>query len=1121
VVRCPPAFAQREFGFDNTKPSGQPYLKPEESLKRMKVADGFEVHLAAAEPDVINPIAFTLDEKGRIWVVECFEYPKRTAKGKMPRDRIKILESTKGDGVYDKVTIFAEGKDFPVPFDLASGIEVGNGGVYLGAPPYLWFIENKNDKPGKFEILLKGFGSQDTHEMLNTFQWGPDGWLYGLHGVFTQSEVVEASGRRQPPLDPKQPGDKQQGADAPRSPVKMNAAVWRFHPKTKKFEIFAEGTSNPWGMDWRNTDGQFILCCCVIPHLYHIVPGGIYRRQAGTSANPYAYGEIKEICDHTFHKESGWAHAGLISLDAPHIPEPYRESVIFGSIHGCSIKRNVLKKNGSTFTASRADDFLISGDKNFRPINMKWGPSGEIYVIDWHDQNPCHQAAPDAWDYEHGRIFRIQVKGTPLKKAEDLSTKSAEELVHVALSDLRPWQARTALRLVQESPLDPEKLGGIQLNMTDPSQQLRFANVSAALLAKAAEIKKDPNIANTGMLRMATNFGPSETLNVWALRNTQPGPRNSEEVIRDLTRFAAGAKTPLIRAEAAGAAIRFGRDIDALPIVRKLLLFKEDAQDPVIPQLLWIALEPSVVRNRDDLLQWLVLNGLENRLVVDYMLPRIMRRLVATDKADDLAACVAFVGDVKDSAVRKRALEGLAEAVKGRQFDAPPRWQSVSAESLKDADPNVQRLARSLAVNFRDPVAVKRALDAAGDSAKPIAERLDAVRAVAVMRPDDGLRLLLHLLKDETSVELRTEAMRALAGYDDKTVSSEILGGWAKYPAVLRAEAANTLASRKEWAKDLLNAVGAKKVARTDLTDNTILRIRSFNDRNLNQQIETVWGKFRATPKDLEALINKMRGTLYEGGASFAKGKIVFEAQCAKCHKFEGRGADVGPPLDGAGRDIEYLLINVLDPNRVIGQPYFVHVVERKNGTNEIGLLAAEDAQTITLKGENGVQKVIAKKDVESHTVQEKSMMPEGLAAGMTTQDFRDLVRYVMANPFITAVTVNGKATAVGPPGRIVLPASKGEATATVTAEVTAPAAAKSRLLLGGSGSITATVNGVKVCDSLSGGDRPDHTSVEVALQAGTNAVKIEVKYLGKKPAVYARFLDPDRKLRYPEPERR
>ena len=148
-------------------------------------------------------------------------------------------------------------------------------------------------------------------------------------------------------------------------------------------------------------------------------------------------------------------------------------------------------------------------------------------------------------------------------------------------------------------------------------------------------------------------------------------------------------------------------------------------------------------------------------------------------------------------------------------------------------------------------------------------------------------------------------------------------------------------------------------------------------------------------------------------------------------------------------------------------------------------------------------------------------MMPEGLAAGVTTQDFRDLVRYVMANPFITSVSLNGKATAVGPPGRIALPASKGETTATITAEVTAPAEMKTRILIGGSGSITITVNGVKVCDSVSGGDRPYHASIEVALKSGVNEIKIEVKDVGEKAAVHGRLLDPDRNLRQPERDRK
>src|SRR5207302_2661965 len=168
-----PLLAQSEFGFVNTKPSGQPYLTPEESLKRLRVPPGFEVKLFAAEPDIINPISFTVDERGRLWVVECYEYPKRTPKGQKPRDRIKILEDTDGDGKADKVTVWAEGKDLPIGWDLATGIEVGRGGVFLGAAPHLFYLKDEKGagKCDHQEILLTGFGSHDTHETLNTFQW--------------------------------------------------------------------------------------------------------------------------------------------------------------------------------------------------------------------------------------------------------------------------------------------------------------------------------------------------------------------------------------------------------------------------------------------------------------------------------------------------------------------------------------------------------------------------------------------------------------------------------------------------------------------------------------------------------------------------------------------------------------------------------------------------------------------------------------------------------------------------------------------------------------------------------------------------------------------------------------
>src|SRR5947209_5876563 len=200
ALPLPALFAQKEYGFDNTKSSGQPYLAPEESRRRLQVPPEWEVKVFAAEPDIINPVAFTVDERGRLWVVECYEYPNRTPPGKQPRDRIKVLEDTDGDGHADKVSVWCEGRDLP-RFDLATGIEVGYGGVFLGAAPYLFFLRDTKGRGhcDDCQVLLRGFGSEDTHETLNTFQWGPDGLLYGLHGIFTHSKV----------------GD-----------VELNAAVW-------------------------------------------------------------------------------------------------------------------------------------------------------------------------------------------------------------------------------------------------------------------------------------------------------------------------------------------------------------------------------------------------------------------------------------------------------------------------------------------------------------------------------------------------------------------------------------------------------------------------------------------------------------------------------------------------------------------------------------------------------------------------------------------------------------------------------------------------------------------------------------------------------------------------------
>ncbi len=1102
-------FAQKEFGFDNRKGSGQAYLKPEETVAKFKVPAEFEVKLFAGEPDCVNPVAFSIDEKGRVWVLECFEYPSKTPKGKAPRDRIVILEDTDGDGKCDKRTVFCEGKDFPIPdarkkegkgaFDLATGMEVGHGKVYLGAPPYLWEIEIKDDKPGKMTPVLSGFGSEDTHETLNTFQWGPDGWLYGMQGIFTQSTVK--------PLD---------GPE-----TRMNAAVWRMHPKTHKFEIYAEGTSNPWGMDWRNTDGQFILACCVIPHLYHIVPGGIYKRQAGASYNPYSYGYINEISDHTFHKESGWAHAGLISLDVPHMPEKYRNSVIFGSIHGCSLKQNILKPNGSSYTASRGDDFLTSGDKNFRPINMKWGPHGDIYLIDWHDQMPCHQAKADEWDYSRGRVYRIQLKDRPGGMLADLGKLSKQELLRSAIQVSDPYTKRTANQLILSmKDADALKLLRNPPRGFQPQQMIENMQLTMTRFGIQESFFEE----QSGDLLTASQSSPRF---IQSMITGLPNELQKTDVTLSCLVTLSASKEKTIRRELASAAIRLADKHDVTKLLHALMMNKDDANDPLIPQLTWIAYEKvlaqqasggrqspvsgvgeKVEKQGTDVprspgleteLAFLAKESPDNIFVRDHIVPKTMRRLVATGKPEHLALCVKFVTDVKDYNSRQKALDGLSIALAGQTVDAPKGWNSLQTELRKEA--KLVPLVNKLAVAFRDPEAQRRAFDILMRP-NSIEARLEAVRQLGQLKGQDSYDAIRTVAAYDQQLAVQTEAARQLANFNKPELAKDLLSQWSKLPAPVRAELVNTFASRQSWAMELMKAVQAKTIDRTTITDNTISKIQSFNDKELNALIEKAWGRTRKTPDELNKLIDKTRESLYAKTASFANGKKVFEAQCSKCHKFDGKGNEVGPQLDGAGRDIEYLLANVLDPNRVVGAPYFVRTANLLDGQAIQGLLHEEDDQFITLKIENAVLKKIKKTDLDGAVkVAEKSMMPEGLSYGMSEQDFRDLIRYVMASPYLTEVTVNDKPLSVGAPGRIPLP----EGEAKIVAEFTASKAFNTKLLTENTDGANIQLDGKK----LEGAD--------VSLSAGKHTLSVTVKSKGKDKAASLRFLDPDRLLSYPE----
>src|SRR5262249_12571543 len=374
----------------------------------------------------------------------------------------------------------------------------------------------------------------------------------------------------------------------------------------------------------------------------------------------------------------GWAHAGLISLDTPFMPEQYRNSVIFGSIHGCSVKQNILKPNGSSYIASRGDDFLVSGAKNFRPINLRWVHNGEIYCIDWHDQNPCHQAAPDSWDYEHGRVYRIQTKGLKTKVAEDLSNLDRSGLAQL-LNDPNPYRARTGLRLLHEKHPGFLWMGGLQHSVYAEAliAPVQPVNESAEFWGKSVRLDDQ---ASHGVRFSADN-------------RTE---KNADSLLKCFRALAQRSPPPNVGRELASASIALRSTIDVGPLVRDLLQMKGYYSDPIIPQLLWVAYEPGLAAKPKDELTWLKDNAPANELIAYIIIPRALRRLVATDKAEDLAACIAFLGEVQVGQVN--ALEALVSAIGNRTVDAPKDWKLVEKKLAANENADVRRLTNSLAV---------------------------------------------------------------------------------------------------------------------------------------------------------------------------------------------------------------------------------------------------------------------------------------------------------------------------------------------------------------------------------------------------------------------------------------
>ena len=941
-------------------------LTPERAAEAMSVPEGFRVDLIAGEPDLHQPIALTIDERGRIWVAEAHSYPVKRAP-EPGTDQILIFEDADADGTFESRKVFIEG------LDLVSGFEVGHGGVWVGQAPELLFIPDADgdDVPdGPPEVVLDGWGYQDTHETLNAFNWGPDGWLYGCHGVFTHSKVG-------PPGTPDEERER------------INAGVWRLHPVTREFEVFAWGTSNPWGVDF-DDHGQAFATACVIPHLFHMVQGGRFHRQAGAHFNPYVYDDIKTVADHlhwvgdTPHSGNrrsdsvggGHAHCGALIYLADSWPERYRNTLFVNNVHGNCINNERLEPSRSGYVGRHEDDFLVANDLWFRGINMRCGPDGSVYMIDWYDEQACHLTNPEIWDRTNGRLFRVSY-GEPAPLRVDLGALKERELIELCLHP-NDWYVRTARRLLAERGLSKRGRSRlVEILETHPEVPRRLR----ALWALHGAGRTDGDL----LLDLLASTHPH--LRSWAIQLACEGGAPERRFLAQMEQLAASDPSPVVRLHLTSALQRLPLE-QRWEIARGLLAHGEDADDPNLPCMIWYGIEPLVPERPAAAL------ALARSAQIPSAVGWIHRRAAADDGArEELMRVLAeATGDAERRSILEQTLRALG---KRRGVAMPAAWPAAYAAIRRDGDGGARERAVVLAAIYGDAAAFPELRSKLADRGGDREERELALDALVRGKDRTAVPAICALLEEDA---LRAKALKALASFDHPDVPAAILGAWPRLDEGQRRDAIATLTSRSAGALALMDALEEERVPRTLLTAFELRKLAAFGDPALDARVAEVWGAVRSIGGDAQEEIERWQGILGDQALTAADlpfGRDVYSRTCERCHTLYGVGEEIGPDLTGGNRfDVEFVLQNVIDPNAVIPNEYQVTIVLTDDGRIVTGIAMEENEETLTLQTENEIL-ILGHEEIEARKLDENSMMPQGQLDTLSEEEVIALIAYL------------------------------------------------------------------------------------------------------------------------------
>ena len=956
-----------------------------QSMANFRHPDDLDLDLVLSEPKVVQPVELSFDQRGRLWVVQYSQYPfpkdlkvvsvdnfLRFKYDRVPlpppegvkgADKITIFEDTDGDGKYDRST------DAITGLNIATSVVTGRGKIWVLNPPYLLAYPDPDGDGipnGDPEVELSGFGLEDLHAVANSLRWGPDGWLYGAQGSTTTANI---------------------SSSVTKNVSFSGQVIWRYNTDSHVFEIFAEGGGNTFNVEF-DSKGRVYSGNNGYDRGPNFKQGAYYPRSLGKHGaytNQYTFGNLPNMA--LVGDKNRFTHS-LIKYEGGKLPARYEGKMIAVNplLHYVQLDR--FEANGSTFKTIDEEHILQTEDHWFRPVNIKAGPDGAVYIADWYDSRLSNTDPRDTWSKNTGRIYRLRDKGG-LKSVPkfDLTKYSTGRLIEL-LKSSNKWFRQHALRQFadrKDRSVVPALMPLLQSGSgQDALEALWAIHVSGGF--------------NDSIARIALDHA-DPFVRAWGVRLLGDANSVSAGMSGQLAKLASRETNPEVRSQLACTAKRLPA-ADAIPVIRNLLKSRDDINDPDIPLLIWWAVESRATSDRDAVLALFKDRDIwKNNIVQKVILERLMQRYVIAGGDDNFTAAGNLIKLSPDAALSKLLVSALHEGLRGNDL------VSVSPELTRIIKPYASGLfggPLALAIRQGNKDAIDKALVVIADENASIDHRLSYIRIMGETDQPGSVPALLKVVASGRSVPaLREAALYALQRYDSARIGQQIV---KEYPGFRGEEAArNTaidlLVSRASWTRELLKTIDEKKtISKEDVSEQAAHRMKLLNDPEIEKTAERLWPNIkRATSQEKEQSMAKYSQTLRSGAGDAEKGRILFLTHCGMCHRLFDMGGNIGPDLTGYERsNTSYLLQNIVDPSAYIREGYGIYQITTTDGRTLEGKIVSRNGSAITFEPPlGGKRTTLFTAQIREMKEEQTSMMPERLLNGLTDQELRDLFSFL------------------------------------------------------------------------------------------------------------------------------